>query len=177
MLVKCWGKNEKGSANCSITLLPSTLYGNNTGILYIPKFCTWDEHESNYIIWSQMNVNECHSKWHNWMWPWDKFLLLLCVCVFANRTHEAHKPQVFSNFIFFVFPTEREAHTESGHLSWPPNFVLLMLHLCHFDFVNWLLPGLSLQEKDALWTQEEILNTHHAACYAAIFTENRVFIR
>lgn len=78
---------------------------------------------------------------------------------------------------FFLLQRERrvlELATKSGHLSWPPNFVLLLLHLCHFDFINWLLPGLSLQEKNALLTKEEILNTHQAACYAAIFIENRI---
>lgn len=75
--------------------------------------------------------------------------------------HINHK--LFLILSFFFFAIEREACTESGHCSSPPNFVLLMLHLCHFDFVNWLLLGLSLQEKDVLWTQEEIQNIHHAA--------------
>lgn len=99
----------------------------------------------------------------------------LCVCLQTELRKHIKLFLILCSFFWL----QRERHilepaTKSGHLSWPPNFVLLMLHLCRFDFVNWLLPGLSLQEKDALLNKEEILNTHHAACYAAMFIENRV---
>lgn len=122
-----------------------------------------------------MNMNQTILSGAKWMWmnviqsdTTDTNSCYFCVCLQTElMKHINHNLfLILCSFFFFLL--------QSGHLSWPPNFVLLMVHLCHFDFVNWPLPGQSLQENDALLTKEEILNTHHASCYAAIFIENRI---